>query len=142
MGAIKWSKNQLPKTDDRHLSLMAKSETDKARAFHRSFPQYDSTPLHNLKNAAAEMGISGLYVKDESYRFGLNAFKVLGGSYAIGKFVAQKLGKDISDIDYDFLTSDEFKANFPPCTFSPPPTATTDAVSHGRQSSWVKRQLF
>ncbi|MBQ2752215.1 MAG: diaminopropionate ammonia-lyase, partial [Oscillospiraceae bacterium] len=117
MGAMKWSKNQLPKTEDKHLSLMSKSETDKARAFHRSFPQYDSTPLHNLKNAAAEMGIAGLYVKDESYRFGLNAFKVLGGSYAIGKFVAQKLGKDISEIDHGFLTSDKFKADFPPCTF-------------------------
>ena len=28
------------------------------------------------------LGLNSLYVKDESYRFGLNAFKVLGGSYS------------------------------------------------------------
>ena len=136
MGEIKWIKNILPKTDDKSLAIMALSEAAKARAFHRSFPQYTQTPLHSLKNATAEMGISGLYVKDESYRFGLNAFKVLGGSYAIGKFVAQKLGKDISDIDYDFLTSDEFKASFPPCTFF---TATDG--NHGRGIAWAAKQL-
>ena len=34
-----------------------------------------------LNALAQELGVKGIYVKDESYRFGLNAFKVLGGSY-------------------------------------------------------------
>ncbi len=29
-------------------------------------------------------GVGSVFVKDESFRFGLNAFKVLGGGYAIG----------------------------------------------------------
>jgi len=136
MSSIKWSKNHLPKTDDRYLSLVNLEQAQSARRFHKSFPQYSVTPLADLNGAAKEMGLGGLYVKDESYRFGLNAFKVLGGSYAIGKFVAQQLSKDISGVDYDFLTSDEFKNDFPTCTFF---TATDG--NHGRGIAWAANKL-
>lgn len=53
------------------------------RSFHQSMKEYSVTPLVSLKQLAARMGVKGLYVKDESYRFGLNAFKALGGSYAM-----------------------------------------------------------
>lgn len=53
------------------------------RAFHRSMPEYCVTPLRALQCLAAHMGIKAMLVKDESYRFGLNAFKALGGSYAM-----------------------------------------------------------
>lgn len=136
MSKIKWVKNALPKTEDKYLPIMSLAEAAKTKNFHSSFPQYCQTPLHELKVAAAEMGIKGLFVKDESYRFGLNAFKVLGGSYAVGKFVAQKLGKDISEINHEYLTSDKFKAEFPPCTFF---TATDG--NHGRGVAWSAREL-
>ena len=58
-----------------------------------------------------------MYVKDESYRFGLNAFKVLGGSYAIGHYLAEKLGKEISEVDYQTLISDEVKQQLGELTF-------------------------
>ena len=54
-----------------------------ARAFHRTLPGYGATPLRGLRGLADAMGIGGFMVKDESPRFGLNAFKALGGSYAI-----------------------------------------------------------
>ena len=54
----------------------------KVRAFHESFPMYAPTPLARLPETAGVLGIGEIYVKDESHRFGLNAFKVLGGSYA------------------------------------------------------------
>ena len=136
MSSIKWSKNDLPKTDDRYLSLVSLEQAHSARKFHKSFPQYSVTPLADLSCSAKEMGLGGIYVKDESYRFGLNAFKVLGGSYAIGKFVAQQLGKDISEVNYDFLTSDEFKNNFPKYTFF---TATDG--NHGRGIAWAADKL-
>ena len=136
MNSIKWSKNILPKTEDKYLSLVSREEAMRARSFHKSFPQYSITPLTALKNAAADMGLGGIYVKDESYRFGLNAFKVLGGSYAIGKFVAQTLKKDISETDYSYLTSADFSKNFPPCTFF---TATDG--NHGRGVAWSAKEL-
>lgn len=39
-----------------------------------------------------EIGLKGFFVKDESYRFGLNAFKVLGASYAIANIIREKIG--------------------------------------------------
>src|SRR5512133_3779085 len=60
--------------------------------FHRSFPAYAETPLADLRSLARTLGIRRIFVKDESYRFGLNAFKVLGGSYGIGVFLANRLG--------------------------------------------------
>ena len=72
----------------------------KAIAFHKSFPEYAVTPLANLGNLAAYLGVKSIHVKDESYRFGLNAFKVLGGSFAIGNYIADKLGMDIEDLQH------------------------------------------
>ena len=76
--SIKWAGNRMPKSDDRQLAVMALSNVAKARFFHSSFPQYSITPLARLDGMAKYLGLAGLYVKDESYRFGLNAFKVLG----------------------------------------------------------------
>ncbi|MCG8256987.1 diaminopropionate ammonia-lyase, partial [Clostridioides difficile] len=56
------------------------------------------TPLANLEGLAKKLGVAGVYVKDESYRFGLNAFKVLGGSYSMGRYLAQRLDTDISEL--------------------------------------------
>lgn len=39
----------------------------------------------------------------------LNAFKVLGGSYAIGNYIAEKLGEDIGNLSYEKMISDEVK---------------------------------
>ena len=41
------------------------------------------TPLVKLPGLAKRLGIGNLLLKDESNRFGLNAFKVLGASYAM-----------------------------------------------------------
>ncbi len=136
MSKVLWAKNTLPKTDDRYLALMTTDAVKSALAFHRSFPEYAVTPLHPLKAFATELGLGGLYVKDESYRFGLNAFKVLGGAYAIGKFVAGQLGRDIKEADYAFLTSEEFKRDFAPCSFF---TATDG--NHGRGVAWAANRL-
>jgi len=60
--------------------------TEKAKeaaAFHASLPEYAPTPLAELTALAGAMGLCALYVKDESARFGLNAFKGLGGSFAM-----------------------------------------------------------
>ena len=57
--------------------------------FHRSFPEYRATPLADLSCTGALLGGGSIYVKDESSRFGLGAFKVLGGSYCLGRYLEQ-----------------------------------------------------
>lgn len=56
--------------------------TGAATAFHRSLPGYAATPLRSLDAVAAELGLGAVWLKDESDRFGLPAFKVLGASWA------------------------------------------------------------
>ena len=52
-------------------------------ALHRQLPGYAETPLVSLPGLAARLGVRAVLVKDESRRFSLNAFKGLGGSYAM-----------------------------------------------------------
>jgi diaminopropionate ammonia-lyase len=51
-------------------------------ALHRRLPGYVPTPLIDLPALARELGIGRLWVKDESCRLGLPAFKILGASWA------------------------------------------------------------
>ncbi|MGI6117439.1 MAG: diaminopropionate ammonia-lyase [Bilifractor sp.] len=128
--------NQMPKSDDKNLPIMSVEEVKKARTFHESFPQYQQTPLADIRGMAKYLGLGAVRVKDESYRFGLNAFKVLGGSYAMGKYIAQETGKDISEVPYDVLTSDQLRKEFGQATFF----SATDG-NHGRGVAWAAKRL-
>ena len=106
------------------------------RAFHESFPEYNPTPLVRLKALAQRLGVSEIHVKDESKRFGLNAFKVLGGSHAIGRAIAQKLDMDFSQLGCETLTSPEIREKLGETTF----ITATDG-NHGRGVAWTARRL-
>lgn len=135
--SIKWTSNNMePSEHARELALLDADEIAKVRAFHASIPAYEPTPLAALDNLARELGLKALYVKDESYRFGLNAFKVLGGSYAVGRYIADRLGKDIADLPYEQLISPETKAQVGEITFY---TATDG--NHGRGVAWAANRL-
>ena len=136
MEKIKWALNRMPKSDDKNLPIMSLENVAQARRFHSSFPQYSVTPLAKLDALAARLGLANLCVKDESYRFGLNAFKVLGGSFAMGRYIAGEMGKDISEMTYDYLTSEDFRKDFGHATFF---TATDG--NHGRGVAWAANKL-
>ena len=136
MESIKWAVNKMPKTNDENLKVMSLDEVKKARAFHESFPQYTVTPLTKLEKMADMLGLGEVYIKDESYRFGLNAFKVLGGSFAMARYIAQQTGKDVSELPYNVLTSDALKEEFGQATFF---TATDG--NHGRGVAWAANKL-
>ncbi len=134
---FKWKKNTMPKSKDLNLPIMSLSEVEKAKTFHKSFPQYKETPLVDLKEMAKFLKIGRVSVKDESYRFGLNAFKVLGGSYAIGRHIAEELHKDISEVNYDYLTSEELIKDLGNVvTFF----SATDG-NHGKGVAWAANKL-
>lgn len=63
-----------------------------ALAFHRSLPDYAPTPLVEVPELAAELGVSGMWVKDESSRLGLPAFKALGASWACHRVLERAPG--------------------------------------------------
>ncbi|SHK01350.1 diaminopropionate ammonia-lyase [Desulforamulus aeronauticus] len=136
MDKIQWEANRMMGKQQVSTDFLSEKEIQKAKLFHQSFPEYSITPLRSLHNLAKFLGVAGIYVKDESYRFGLNAFKVLGGSFAMGKYLAQKLGKDIGSLDYHTLTSDETRRNLGEITF-----ATTTDGNHGRGVAWTANRL-
>ncbi|MBX4259405.1 diaminopropionate ammonia-lyase [Clostridium estertheticum] len=137
--SIKYITNQdSRKVDNKKASVefIDKKEVKKVRSFHKSFLEYKVTPLHSLKELSKELGVSNIWVKDESYRFGLNAFKVLGGSYAVGKYLANKLNMDISELSFEKLRSKEIKEKLGGITF----VTATDG-NHGRGIAWAAKQL-
>ncbi len=136
MDEIKWIQNSMPKTDDINLKVMDLSEVKKARDFHQTIPGYERTPLAHLTNMATYLGLKDVYVKDESYRFGLNAFKVLGGSFAMARYIAEKTDRDVSELDFKTLTSDKLREEFGQATFF---TATDG--NHGRGVAWAANKL-
>ncbi|WP_101876962.1 diaminopropionate ammonia-lyase [Lachnoclostridium edouardi] len=119
-----------------NISFLSEKEAEKVQKFHASFPVYDKTPLASFPDTAKALGLGDIFVKDESYRFGLNAFKVLGGSYAIGNYMAKKLGEDISRLTFEQLASDETREQLGEIIF----VTATDG-NHGRGVAWTARQL-
>lgn len=88
----------------------------KVQDYHKSLAVYEPTPLVSLDGLAEELGVKAVYLKDESMRFGLNAFKALGASYAIGNLL-KNIGSDKKPI---FVTA-------------------TDG-NHGRAVAWAAAQ--
>ena len=136
MNVIKWVENTMPKTEDKELSIMAMDNVETARRFHSSIPQYNPTPLVRLKELANLLGVSEVFVKDEAWRFGLHAFKVLGGSFAMARHIAKVTGRDIRTLDYVTLTSPEVKKELGDVTFF----SATDG-NHGRGVAWAAKRL-
>ena len=133
---IKWTPNRMPASDDRNLSIMSLPNIAKARFFHSSFPQYSPTPLASLEGMAKYLGLGGLYVKNEAHRFGLNAFKVLGGSFAMARYIAKAMNRDVSEMTYNYLTSAALREEFGQATFF----SATDG-NHGRGVAWAAHAL-
>ncbi len=90
--------------------------TAPVRAFHRSLPGYQPTPLVRRPVLARELGIADLYVKYEGTRFGLGAFKGLGGSWALHRLLETRPGS--------FTT-----------------VSTASEGNHGRAVAWAARLM-
>ena len=65
---------------------------DEIIEFHNTLEGYSPTPLILLQNLAHKLNIGNLFVKDESHRMGINAFKILGASYAMHKILKEREG--------------------------------------------------
>src|SRR6266513_1957395 len=70
----------------------APAPTAEVRAFHAGLPGYAPTPLTEVPAIAAELGVGRVFVKDESARMGLAAFKVLGASWAVHQVLSRRDG--------------------------------------------------
>lgn len=114
-------------------TFLSGEEIRRAAALHATLPGYAPTPLVKLDQLARRLGVGALYLKDESKRFGLNAFKALGGSWAIADYLRQTLALE-GELSLDALRA--ALAGREPITF----ITATDG-NHGRGVAWTARVL-
>ena len=136
MKMIEWVENKKIKNFKKKIFGFDEKSIKSVLQFHQSLPNYEKTPLIDLKELAKYCGVKKIWVKDESKRFGLNAFKVLGGSYSIGKCLSEILNEDISKLPFSVLTSKEIKKKLGDLTF----ITATDG-NHGRGVAWMAKHL-
>ncbi|MCX3310981.1 diaminopropionate ammonia-lyase [Pantoea vagans] len=112
--------------------IFTASKAREVHDFHKMILGYEPTPLIELKSLAQHLGVKSILVKDESKRFGLNAFKVLGGSYALGMLLATRLNVSLSEVNLKTIAT-----RLPePLTF-----ATATAGNHGTGIAWAAREM-
>ncbi len=102
------------------------------RHFHESIPGYAVTPLIRLPALARRLGVKDICVKDESKRFSLNAFKGLGGSYAMFRILCERLSMNPAETSLTELTVPENREKLRGVEF----VTCTDG-NHGRGVSWA-----
>lgn len=107
---------------------------DDALKLHRQLPGYSPTPLVQAPRLAAELGVRAVLVKDESNRFGLQSFKILGASWGLYRAVTAHLGV-APTIPWDELVERASTASTPPVA-----VAATDG-NHGRAVAYVAKLL-
>ncbi|MBQ1252096.1 MAG: diaminopropionate ammonia-lyase [Firmicutes bacterium] len=100
--------------------------------FHSSMKEYAPTKLRELSALSEELNVKSLCVKDESTRFGLKAFKGLGGSYAVFRMVCRELGLDPLTATMDDLKKEEYADTVSKMVF----VTATDG-NHGKGISWA-----
>jgi diaminopropionate ammonia-lyase len=82
----------------------AAQPNDTILKFHQSLvPDHSSTKLTELPSVASELQVSRVFIKDESTRMGLTAFKVLGASWAVFHTLCQRWGLDIDTTTIEVL---------------------------------------
>lgn len=124
------------------LSWLVRSEArtwrteplDSISTFHASLPEYAPSPLVELPEIARELGVARVYVKDESSRLGLPAFKILGASYAVSRALSAHFGVADRALPLDELRSLAAKSGVPTLI------AATDG-NHGRAVAHTARLI-
>lgn len=80
--------NSAVRRDALFRGLFSDDDYEAVHAYFASHPELTSTPLTSLDSLARTLGLGSIDAKDETHRFGINAFKILGVSYAVDRIGA------------------------------------------------------
>ena len=86
--------DDLIKEEDEIIKHFNKDEAKIVHQYHKTLPEYKPTPLRDLSSLSRKLNLKNIWVKDESKRFHLNAFKVLGASFAFAKYILRESRQD------------------------------------------------
>ena len=104
------------------------------RPFHEKLRGYAPTPLREAPSIAERLAVGEVWVKDESSRLGLPAFKILGASWATYRALVRRLGEEPT-----WETIDELAERVAP--LRPLTLATATDGNHGRAVARMARWL-
>lgn len=116
------------------LAHLTPAIAEEILAYHRTWPEYRETPVHSLPRLAAYAGVRSIYVKDEAERFGIHSFKILGGTWAVARALAERWR----------LLEGPVSASSLKAAASWAPAVTLAAASdgnHGMGVAWTAREL-
>ena len=118
--------------------IISLAEHRRARDIITTWPGYQATMLHALDRGASDLGLGAVWLKDESTRFGLGAFKSVGGAYAVYRVLEQRIRErhpnaNVSPAALIAGAHSDISSNI---TF-----ACASAGNHGRAVAWGA-QLF
>lgn len=136
LAAVSRYKNQTvkPQTDypDTLRSVISVATTEIARKEIHQWGDYAPTPLQELNGLASDVGVGGIFYKDEATRFKLGSFKALGGAYevlwALTQEISNRVGETVSMTD---VRNGKFKNEAAAITV----VSATDG-NHGRSVAW------
>ena len=132
---IRYIINELP-DHGKGPAFLSLAETAAVQAFHEALPEYARTALVPLPELAESLRIKAAFIKDESTRFGLKAFKGLGGSYAVFRAVCDRLGLDYRKTSFSKLQADKVHRQIVELHF----VTATDG-NHGKGVAWAAAKL-
>jgi len=105
-------------------------------SFHQRLPEYHPSRLVELPQTAKNLGVGGVWIKDESSRMGLPSFKILGASWATYRALEKLAGGGFED----WSTTEELGEQVRAKTSIRKLSAATDG-NHGRAVARVARWL-
>ena len=113
-------------------TMFNRKQAEETLQYHKSLPVYQETELQSLRAAAHSYGVRKILVKDESARFGLKAFKGLGGSYAIFRLLCEKFRMNEKTATYKDFQKEAIRKECEKIEF----VTATDG-NHGKGVAWA-----
>jgi diaminopropionate ammonia-lyase len=124
-----------PSPRPRETDFASQKAVQTVGRFHETLPGYRPTPLVALGQMARRLGLGGIWLKDESRRFGLKAFKILGASYAVCATLAERLALP-PPLDFDAFREDRVRRRL-----SALPLVAASDGNHGAAVAWMAQRI-
>ncbi len=138
-GGVHWVINEKAKTnryEEKWTAFLKPDKVSETQQWLMQMEEYEETPLIHMKKLAEYLQLEDILIKDEARRFDLNAFKVLGGAYALVRVLCEKLDKDPASVSLEELRSQEVKERLGTILF----VTATDG-NHGHGLAWAAKKL-
>lgn len=132
--------NPSVRRDGEFTGLFAEEEYRDVHAYYAAHPELPPTPLRQLRTLAAAVGVGAIDAKDETHRFGVNAFKIVGVRYAV-----HRLGDDAARRGLVCATAGNHgravarvaRQKHVPCTVFLPAARTSDPIEQQTRAARV-----